>query len=136
MYDKMQEDADTSIIGDAIEISSYSFPLWSGIAIAILIGGYSPIFILFPFAGLGGLILSIGISRHSKRSFTLVAWPVPKERVERVTSAIAYNSTLLLGVVVAVISWLIANSWYWGTLFALVVPIWFLRHLQFFVYEI
>ncbi len=136
MHDRMRGDVDASIIGHAVEISSYSSPIWAGIGVSILIRGYSPIFIVFPLAGLGGLILSIGISRHSKTGFTLVAWPVPEKRVEQVTSAIAYNSTLLLGVVVAVISWLVANSWYWGTLFALITPIWFLRHLQFFVYEI
>ena len=136
MYDEMREDTNTSIVRDAVEISSYSSPIWGGIGTFILIGDYSPIFIVFPLAGLVGLILSIGISRQSMTSFTLIAWPVPKKRVEQVTSAIAYNSTLLLGVMVAVISWLVANSWYLGTLLALIAPVWFLRHLQFFVYEI
>ena len=136
MFDEIREGTNTLIIRDAVEISSYSSPIWGGIGVFILIRDYSPIFIVFPLAGLVGLILSIGISRQSMTGFTLIAWPVPKKRVERVTSAIAYNSTLLLGVVVAVISWLVANSWSWGILFALIAPVWFLRHLQFFVYEI
>ena len=52
MYDETREDTNTSIVRDAVEISSYSLPIWGGIGASILIGDYSPLFILFPLAGL------------------------------------------------------------------------------------
>lgn len=136
MTDDTVKNIDLSIIRDIVEISGYSFPVWSSIVAFILISGYSPLFMIFPLAGLLGLTSSIGLSRQSTTDITLIAWPIPKERVDRVTSVIAYNSTLLLGVMIATIAWLVASSWYIGALFAMITPSWFLRHIQFFVYEL
>lgn len=125
-----------SIIKDAVEISSYSVPIWGSIAAFVLIKDYPPLLLIFPMIGLLGLTFSIGLSRTSSTRFTLITWPVPRRRVDQVTFAIAYNSTLFLGVVIANVSWLVTDSWYWGALFAMITPIWFLHHLQFFIYEL
>lgn len=124
------------IARDAFEIALLSSPVWISSTVLATLGTVESPVLLWSGIGVVGLIIAIGFSRRSSVERTLIAWPVPETPADWATSVIAYNTTLLLGTVIADVAWLAVDSWPLGSILAVVAPVWFLHHVYFFIYKI
>lgn len=126
----------TQVGRDVLEIVLYSSPMWIGSAFfAGLVATERP-FLFLPGGGLIGLTISIVFGRRSSVAHRVPTWPIPEGLADQVTTAVAYNTTLLLGSVLGGFVWLATDSWFGAMILAVGAPVWFLHHIRFLIYEL
>jgi hypothetical protein len=124
--------ADEVHVGRALGQASLEVGLFAVPAVAIaLIGAFvwRPAVLWLAVCGWVGLSLSLGKSRATE-GIAIVRWPSPSSLPNKVTSAIAYNGTLSLGIFVSTIVWLGTRRFIIGMIVAAILPVWLLKHIQ------
>ncbi len=111
-----------------VEITGLSGLLGLFTVILVLQGVVHPAFLYG--SGTVGLTLAIALSRSSS-TLAPVRWPQPKQRVDWITSGIAYTAALGLSVLLGDIVWSVTQHGFIGTTVSAIVPIWLLRHIRF-----
>jgi hypothetical protein len=81
-----------------------------------------------------GLLVAVASGRTSAIKLSLIKWPRPEARGDLAVNAIAYNGVLIIGTVLAQIVWTASNSLLLAAGVGAVLPIWFLKHIQFLVF--
>lgn len=84
--------------------------------------------------GLLGLLIAVGSGRTSTIGLSLIDWPRPESNGDIVVSALAYNSVLFLGTVIAQVVWEISGNFVLTVGIGLFLPGWFLKHIHFLVF--
>jgi hypothetical protein len=85
-------------------------------------------------SGLLGLLVAVASGRTSAVEFSLIKWPRPESKGDLAVNAIAYNGVLIIGTVLGQIVWTASNSLLLAAGVGAVLPVWFLKHIQFLVF--
>ncbi|MXR43074.1 hypothetical protein GRX01_17225 [Halobaculum sp. WSA2] len=118
----------------AVEIGTITSPCLTILATATVVYGW-PLTVLGWFvSGLFGLLVAVASDRTSVVEFSLIKWPQPESRGELAVNAIAYNGVLILGTVLGQIAWTVSTSLLLAAGVGAVLPVWFLKHIQFIVF--
>lgn len=100
----------------------------------LLVAGWmlfaSPIRLLgWAVVAVAGLIGVLRFGQNNSQRFDVVIWP--REQMGIVVSTIAYNGVLFPSIAIAEVAWGGTGSPAVGALLALLIPIWFLKHIAF-----
>lgn len=100
----------------------------------LLVAGWmlfaSPIRLLgWAFVGVAGLIGALRSGQNNSKRFHVVIWP--RKQMGIVVTTIAYNGVLFPSIAMAEVAWGGTGSPAVGVLLALLIPIWFLKHIAF-----
>lgn len=85
-------------------------------------------------SGLLGLLVAVASGRTSAVKLSLIKWPQPESKSDLAVNAIAYNGVLIIGTVLGQIVWTASNSLLLAAGVGAVLPVWFLKHIQFLVF--
>lgn len=132
LTDDSNATADEVSIGQALGRASIEVGLFAvPVVVVAVVGAFTwrPTVLWLAVCGWVGLSLSLGGSRATER-ITVVRWSHPSSTVDKVTTAIAYNGVLGLGILVSTIAWLVTHWFIIGVIVAAVMPIWLLKHIR------
>ncbi|MDT3437660.1 hypothetical protein [Haloarcula sp. 1CSR25-25] len=118
----------------AVEIGTSTSPYLVVLAIASVVYSWPLTVLGWCVSGLLGLLVAVASGRTSAIKLSLIKWPRPEARGDLAVNAIAYNGVLIIGTVLAQIVWTASNSLLLAAGVGAVLPIWFLKHIQFLVF--
>lgn len=130
--DNLDATADEVRVGQALGQASLEVGLFTTPVVAITLVGafmWRPAVLWLAMCGWAGLSVGLGKSRATE-GITIIRWPCPSSVPDKAVSAIAYNSTLSLGILVSTIAWLGTRRFMIGVIVAAVLPAWLLKHIQ------
>jgi len=84
--------------------------------------------------GVGGLVLTIGLSRANVLPSSILDWPQPQSGADIAVSAIAYNGVIVLGTVLAEFVWQVTSTILFAVPVGILLPLWFLKHIKFIAF--
>jgi hypothetical protein len=79
--------------------------------------------------GVMALMIAVAGSRSSVTRFSVLKWQNPG--MDTLVQALVYNGVLTPSIAVTQVAWAATESVLVGTVLAIVMPVWFLKHLQF-----
>ncbi|WP_227262398.1 hypothetical protein [Salarchaeum japonicum] len=118
----------------SVEISTLTSPCLFVLAAATVVYSWPPAVLGWFVSGLLGLLVAVASGRTSAVKLSLIKWPQPESKSDLAVNAIAYNGVLIIGTVLGQIVWTASNSLLLAAGVGAVLPVWFLKHIQFLVF--
>ena len=118
----------------SVEIGTITSPCLIVLAAATVVYSWPPAVLGWFVSGLLGLLVAIASGRTSAVKLSLIKWPRPESKGDLAVNAIAYNGVLIIGTVLGQIVWTASNSLPLAAVVGAVLPVWFLKHIQFLVF--
>jgi len=118
----------------SVEISTLTSPCLFVLAAATVVYSWPPAVLGWFVFGLLGLLVAVASGRTSAVKLSLIKWPQPESKSDLAVNAIAYNGVLIIGTVLGQIVWTASNSLLLAAGVGAVLPVWFLKHIQFLVF--
>jgi hypothetical protein len=118
----------------SVEICAITSPCLIVLATATVVYSWRPAVLGWFVSGLLGLLVAVASGRTSAIKPSLIKWPRPESRGDLAVNAIAYNGVLIISTVLGQIVWTAANSLLLAAVVGAVLPVWFLKHIQFLVF--
>jgi hypothetical protein len=118
----------------SVEICAITSPCLIVLATATIVYSWPPAVLGWFVSGLLGLLVAVASGRKSAVKPSLIKWPRPESRGDLAVNAIAYNGVLIIGTVLGQIVWTVSNSLLLAAGVGAVLPVWFLKHIQFLVF--
>ena len=118
----------------AAEIGTITSPCLIVLATTTVVYSWPPAVLGWFVSGLLGLLVAVASGRTSAIKPSLIKWPRPESRGDLAVNAIAYNGVLMIGTVLGQIMWTASNSLLLAAGIGAVLPVWFLKHIQFLVF--
>jgi len=118
----------------SVEIGTITSPCLIVLATATVVYNWPPAVLGWFVSGLLGLLIAVVSGRTSAIRPSLIKWPRAESRGDLAVNAIAYNGVLIIGTVLGQIVWTVSNSLLLAAGVGAVLPVWFLKHIQFLVF--
>lgn len=116
-----------------VEIGAITSPCVGVLATVTVVYGWPPTVLGWFVSGVFGLFIAVPLGRTPAGKLSLLSWPRPEARDDVAVNVIAYNGVLIIGTVLGQIVWAISNSLLLAAAVGAVLPVWFLKHIQFLV---
>jgi hypothetical protein len=118
----------------SVEVGTLTSPCVIVLVTATVVYSWPPAVLGWFVSGLLGLIIAVASGRMSTVEFSLIEWPCPESRADVAVNGIAYNGVLIIGTVLGQTVWTASNSPLLAAGVGAVLPVWFLKHIQFLVF--
>ena len=118
-----------------LELALLTLPLSGSISLLVALSFLSETVSFWFVSAWLGLFVGLWTGRSTTLRYGLVHWPRPQSTGDNVTAALAYNSVLGFGVLLGSVAWGGSNSMLLSSAIAVIVPLWFLKHIHLFLFQ-